>query len=122
MSNPCLGPPIAADPADESHPWTDEELALVARALAHPARIKILRILAGHDTCTGADVFPEIGLAQSTISEHLRILKEAGVVSAAASGNHMCYCLVPAALVRLGRSVTDVLKATETERQAAASL
>ncbi len=77
---------VAADP---------EHMALVARALSHPARIRILQLLAEQDECRGAEVFSELPLAQSTISEHLRVLKEAGLVSAHPIGTAMTYCLVP---------------------------
>jgi len=71
-----------------------EHLALVARALSHPARIRILQLLAEQSECKGAEVFSELPLAQSTISEHLRVLKEAGLVSAHPVGTAMTYCLV----------------------------
>lgn len=71
----------------------DQQLATVARALSHPARITILRLLAAQVECRGAEVFSEIPLAQSTISEHLRVLKEAGLVSSHPVGTSMVYCL-----------------------------
>lgn len=108
MTDYCFGPPIAAGPADVSSFETDEELAMVARSLAHPVRISIIRLLARHQVCTGADLFPEIDLAQSTVSEHVRILKEAGIVGATASGNHMCYCLIPGALLRTCLSLSEL--------------
>jgi ArsR family transcriptional regulator len=73
----------------------DTMTAAVAKALAHPARLHILRLLAAQSECQGADVFSELPLAQSTISEHLRVLKEAGLVSARPVGNTMVYCLSP---------------------------
>jgi ArsR family transcriptional regulator len=76
----------------------DESVAHVARALSHPARIRIVRLLAAQSECRGADVFGELPLAQSTISEHLRVLKEAGVISSHPAGPGMVYCLVPGVL------------------------
>lgn len=73
----------------------DETLALVARALAHPSRVRILRLIAEQPECRGAEIFSELPLAQSTISEHLRMLKEAGLVAAHPTGTSMLYCLVP---------------------------
>ena len=72
-----------------------DRVAAVARALAHPARVRIVKLLASQTECRGADVFGELPLAQSTISEHLRILKDAGVVSSRPEGNRMVYCLTP---------------------------
>ncbi len=73
----------------------DGQTAAVAKALAHPARLHILRLLATQTDCRGADVFAELPLAQSTISEHLRVLKLAGLIVSRAegSGNAMVYCI-----------------------------
>ena len=74
-------------------PMTVERIAEVAKALAHPARIKIVRLF---DVCrprTVHEIVAECELAQSTISEHLRILREAGVVFARPDGPRMWYCL-----------------------------
>jgi len=71
------------------------ELALVAKALAHPARIEILRLLARRRTCIGCDIVEEIGLAQSTTSEHLRILKAAGLIIGEIERPRVCYSLNP---------------------------
>jgi ArsR family transcriptional regulator len=76
----------------------DTTTAAVAKALAHPARLHILRLLASQTECRGADVFSELPLAQSTISEHLRVLKEAGLISARPAGNAMVYCVSPSVL------------------------
>ena len=73
----------------------DSTTASVAKALAHPARLQILRLLAGQTECRGADVFAELPLAQSTISEHLRVLREAGLVSSRPAGTAAVYCLSP---------------------------
>jgi ArsR family transcriptional regulator, arsenate/arsenite/antimonite-responsive transcriptional repressor len=74
----------------------DTVTAGIAKALAHPARLHILRLLAAQTECRGADVFSELPLAQSTISEHLRVLKNAGLLSSRPVGNTMVYCLSPA--------------------------
>ncbi|TLM99310.1 MAG: helix-turn-helix transcriptional regulator [Actinobacteria bacterium] len=77
---------------------TDEQLALVAKALAHPARIRIITLLSAQTECRGHEVFSELPLAQSTISEHLRILKESGLVSSTPVGTSMAYCLASGVL------------------------
>jgi len=76
----------------------DDRLARVARALAHPARVRIVRLLAAHSQCAGTEVFAGLPLAQSTISQHLRVLKDAGVVASHAVGTGSVYCLVPSTL------------------------
>lgn len=81
-------------------------MARVARALAHPARVRILRILAAQDTCTGAEIFGELPLAQSTISQHLTVLKEAGLVRATPHGTSMRYCIVGESLAEFGDALS----------------
>ena len=91
----------------------DTSIASVAKALAHPARLHILRLLAAQTECRGADIFSELPLAQSTISEHLRVLKEAGLVSSRpqASGNGMAYCLSPGAFDDFVAAVSNIASA-----------
>lgn len=80
----------------------DIEIAELAKALAHPARLRILRLLLASPGCIGGDIVDAVGLAQSTVSEHLRILKAAGVITGEISGPRTCYALNPAALEPLG--------------------
>ncbi len=69
----------------------DELLAAMARALSHPARVRILRLLLERNECIGGEVVAAVGLAQSTVSEHLRILREAGLVEAESRPPRTCY-------------------------------
>lgn len=79
------------------HPRTEVEesqaLASRLRALAHPARLRILHALASHDTCQCGEIVRGLPLAQSTVSEHLRILREAGLVRIGSNGPRACYCV-----------------------------
>ena len=79
----------------------DEELAALAKALGHPARVRILRILLRRDSCVCGDIVDELPLAQSTVSQHLKVLKEAGLIRGEVDGPRVCYCVEPAALRRL---------------------
>jgi ArsR family transcriptional regulator len=79
----------------------DEELAQLSKALGHPARIQIVRLLARRESCICGEIADEFPLAQSTISQHLKILKEAGVIRGEVDGPRTCYCLDPRALRRL---------------------
>ena len=74
----------------------DVRLAALARALGHPARLAILRTLAARGSCVCGEVVAVVGLAQSTVSEHLRVLKAAGLVRGETDGPRSCYCLDPA--------------------------
>lgn len=76
----------------------DETIAGLAKALAHPARIRILRLLLATPGCIGGTIVEAVGLAQSTVSEHLRVLKSAGVITGEIDGPRTCYALHPAAL------------------------
>lgn len=77
----------------KTDPDQEVRLASWAKALSHPARIRILSILARRSTCVCGEIVDELPLAQSTVSEHLRVLKAAGLVSGTVSGPRSCYCL-----------------------------
>jgi ArsR family transcriptional regulator, arsenate/arsenite/antimonite-responsive transcriptional repressor len=79
----------------------DEELAGLAKALGHPARVQILRMLVRKNSCICGDIVDELPLAQSTVSQHLKVLKEAGLVRGEVDGPRVCYCVEPRALRRL---------------------
>lgn len=79
----------------------DEELATLSKALGHPARVKIVRILIRKNACICGDIVEELPLAQSTVSQHLKVLKEAGLVRGEIDGPRVCYCIEPRALRRL---------------------
>lgn len=76
-----------------SNHLSNEQLAAIAKALAHPARIQIVRLLLTKTSCIGGEITNEVGLAQSTVSEHLRILKAAGVVAGEIEHPRVCYSL-----------------------------
>ncbi len=78
-----------------------EQIAQVAKALAHPARVRIIEFLLSRPGCIGGDIVDEVGLAQSTVSEHLRILKASGLVVGTIERPRICYSLDPAALTPL---------------------
>jgi ArsR family transcriptional regulator len=85
-----------------------EELAKLAWAIAHPARVHILRILLARRACICGELVDELPLAQSTVSQHLKILKEAGLVQGEIDGPKVCYCVNPAALARLKELVAEL--------------
>lgn len=91
--------PQTSDPLDG--PVADLELAAFAKAIAHPVRVRILRMLARKEARMCSHIVDELPLAQSTVSEHLRILRNAGLVRANENGPRVAYCIVPSALTRL---------------------
>ena len=99
-----------------SSPEADEELALIAKALGHPMRVRILRILLERRTCLCGEIVAELPLAQATVSQHLKVLKEAGLVQGEIDGPRVCYCANSARLEWLGvlvGSLTDITTSRE---------
>jgi DNA-binding HxlR family transcriptional regulator len=73
------------------------QLATWAKVLGHPARVAILQYLLKQNTCVCGSLVDELGLAQATISQHLRELKDAGLISGTVEGTSVCYCIEPKA-------------------------
>ena len=92
---------------------TDSQIAELAKALAHPAHVKILRLLLATPGCIGGDIVEAVGLAQSTVSEHLKILKTAGVITGEIAGPRVCYALNPDALSGLSSFVTTLIRSRD---------
>lgn len=72
---------------------TAETLSKLAWAVAHPARVRIVRLLIGRTSCVCGEIVDEITLAQSTVSQHLKILKESGLIEGEVDGPRVCYCI-----------------------------
>ena len=71
----------------------DNKIAKYAKALAHPARIAILQLLLKKQNCICGDIVDELPLSQSTVSQHLKELKEAGLIKGDIDGVKICYCI-----------------------------
>ena len=82
-------------------PAADDELAVLAKAAGHPARVRILRLLSRREARVCSEIVGELPLAQSTVSEHLRILKEAGLIRSREEGSRVGYCINYPVLRRL---------------------
>ena len=83
-------------------------LAELAKALGHPLRVRILRILARRQACVCGEIVDELPVAQSTVSQHLKILKDAGLIQGEIDGPRICYCVVPQAVAELKRLVAEL--------------
>src|ERR1700738_1399809 len=81
----------------KSEIFTDKQnkLASMMKALAHPARIAIIQHLIRTNACICGDLVDELGLAQPTISQHLKELKNAGLIQGTIDGTSVCYCIDP---------------------------
>lgn len=100
---PCCPAPARHEPdirpveGDEA----DGELAAYAKALGHVARVQIVRLLVRRTSCVCGEIVDELPFAQSTVSQHLRVLKDAGLIRGEIDGPRVCYCIEPRALRRL---------------------
>lgn len=104
----CCPPaePMPPLPTDENE--ANAQLARLAKAIAHPVRITILRMLVRQEGCVVGDIVDELPLAQSTISQHLKQLKEAGLIRGEVDGPRVCYCVEPGA-VALFKALVEAL-------------
>jgi ArsR family transcriptional regulator len=85
-----------------------EELAQLAWALAHPARVRIMRLLLSQNACLCGEIVDRLPLAQSTVSQHLKILKESGLVQGEVEGPKVCYCVNPRKLKELKKLIASL--------------
>ena len=77
----------------ESFTTQQNELAILAKAIGHPARIAIIEYLLKTDSCICGDIVNELPLAQPTVSQHLKELKNAGLIKGSIEGTAICYCI-----------------------------
>lgn len=97
----CPEPPADPDLRPVAGKVADRELAKLTKAIAHPARIQIIRLLTRKTACICGDIVDEIPLAQSTVSQHLKVLKDAGLIRGEIDGPRVCYCIDHRAIRRL---------------------
>jgi len=87
----------------------DNRIARYAKALGHPARVAILKFLIAKKSCICGDIVDELPLSQSTVSQHLKELKEAGLIQGEIDGKRVCYCIDPKEWERAKRSLTELM-------------
>jgi len=100
-ANPTCCPPAAPKLALPKGEAANEQLARLAKALGHPARVAIIRLLLRRNTCVCGEIVDELPLAQSTVSQHLKQLKEAGLIRGEVDGPRVCYCVDEGAIALL---------------------
>ncbi|PKL17106.1 MAG: ArsR family transcriptional regulator [Spirochaetae bacterium HGW-Spirochaetae-5] len=91
------------------------KLAEFAKAVSHPARIEILKILAEKNSCICGEIVLEIPLAQSTVSQHLKELKSAGLIAGEIDGPRSCYCLNAEGIAVMRRLFEGLFAVIETD-------
>ena len=89
---------------------SQNEIATLAKALGHPARIAIIEYLLSVDTCICGDIVNELPLAQPTVSQHLKELKNAGLIKGNIEGNAICYCIDEDSLGKLNKYINHISK------------
>ncbi len=102
----CCSPP--EESSTEELDYSDDILAAMAKAMGHPARVRIVRLLSERKVCVTGDLVAELPLAQSTISEHLRILREAGLIEGEIEGPRVSYCINRSGLAILKRAISSL--------------
>lgn len=90
------------------------ELATYAKVLAHPARIAIIQFLLNSNTCCNTNLVEDLGLAQATISQHLRELKQAGIIQGTVEGVSVNYCINPEQWHHVKDLFTDLFESYQT--------
>jgi len=98
--------------ATRSTAFTTEqlELAAIAKAMGHPARIAILQALSERNACVCGEIVDVVGLAQSTVSQHLKELKSAGFIKGTVEGQKTCYCIDAERFNELQSKLSEILK------------
>jgi ArsR family transcriptional regulator len=89
-------------------PEPDVEMARFAKALGHPARVAIMRFLAAGGDCMCGDIVNHLPLAQATVSQHLKVLKDAGLIRGSIDPPRVCYCVNPDVLKRAKALLSDL--------------
>lgn len=104
MSQSCCEPGAAKSGTDID----PEQLALLCKALGHPARVRLLQHLADYGSCFFGNLTEVVPLAASTVSQHVTILKEAGLILGASDEQRVCYCINPERLQQLKQMIAGL--------------
>lgn len=96
----------------------EQDLAAFAKVLSHPARIAILKILAAQNACICGEIVEVLPLAQSTVSQHLKELKNAGLIKGTIEGPKSCYCINREAFEKLNEEFNSLFQTLRAEGQA----
>lgn len=92
---------------------TEDRLAEALKALAHPARLRLIALLARHGTCICGDLVDAMPLSQATVSQHLKVLRQAGLVQGMIDGPRSCYCIDAAGMAAVRDQVIELFGSIE---------
>lgn len=94
----------------------DNKIAGYAKALAHPARVAILKVLLRQQSCICGDIVDQLPLSQSTVSQHLKELKSAGLITGEIEGAKVCYCIDPVEWGKAKKYISELIDSPVTPR------
>jgi DNA-binding transcriptional ArsR family regulator len=94
----------------------DNKIATYAKALSHPARIAILNLLIQKKSCVCGDIVEDLPLSQSTVSQHLKELKQAGLIKGDIDGTKVCYCIDSKAWNEAKKRIVSLLDSYDSEQ------
>ena len=97
--------------------YVQNEIAIAAKAFAHPARVAIIQNLLKSDVCINGDLVQELGLAQATISQHLRELKDIGIIQGTIEGSRISYCINPVRWAEIKAQFNELFNQFDTPSQ-----
>ena len=97
--------------ATKTDHFTEQQnsIATIAKALGHPARIAIIEYLVKVNSCITGDIVNELPLAQPTVSQHLKVLKNAGLIKGSIEGNSVCYCIDEKVFILLNQYFSNII-------------
>lgn len=96
---------------------SQKRVAELMKAMGHPARVAIVELLAARKTCICGDITKELPLAQSTVSQHLKALKNAGIIKGEIDGVRTCYCLDEKGIIALNKELIPLIKKITTANE-----
>ena len=100
----------------ENFTQEQNDIAVLLKALAHPARIAIVEYLLSVDTCICNDIVEEVKLAQPTVSQHLKELKNVGIIQGDIDGKSICYCINPDTLKKMEHFISEIFRKIEKQK------
>ena len=101
----------------EHYSVTQNDIAKIAKALGHPARVAIVDYLVKANACICGDIVNELPLAQPTVSQHLKELKNAGIIKGEIEGNAICYCIDEQVIKKMNDYLFEILEKTKIKNE-----
>lgn len=104
--------------ASKTESFTQEQnhIATIAKALGHPARVAIIEHLLKVNTCICGDIVNELPLSQPTVSQHLKELKNAGLIKGSIEGNSICYCINNEVFIQVQEYFSTIISTVNKQR------